>query len=163
MKNKKTKYYGDIPILNFSQNELLSEIHLNNGYSYFEKNEHADILYKEFSGVSFSIALNALKSGRRIRHSCWDERYFLRLKDVSLISKEEAFGFRINTPIDYLTVRVGEFNETQKMLHSSSVMKYLQASSSIPNNYIYVASNFGDVPWRPSMDELLSNEWIVID
>lgn len=162
MKNKKTKYYGDIPILKVSRKEFLSEIHLNNGYSYIEKNEHADILYKEFSGVSFSTALNALKNGKRIKHSCWDERYFLRLKDVSLINNQEVFGFK-PTRIDYLTVRVGEFVETQKMQYTSSLMKLLQATSSIPNNYIYVVSNFGEVPWRPSMDELLSDEWIVLD
>lgn len=168
MKNKKTVYYKDIPIknvkhvYNFVQNIWGLKLNFNNGFSFVIPKESSSCNEcKTHSGISFSVALEALKQGKRIIHSCWNNEFPLRLKNVSNKSRRRLNIQPAYKCIDQISILHCDMYH-DPLVHKSAINTKL-IKDSIPNDYIYVDTHFGEVPWRPSMDELLSDEWIILD
>ena len=76
--------------------------------------------YRPINGMSFGLAIDAMKNGSKVRLPNWSEEVFIELQVPTGLSKMTA-------------------------------------------PYFYVTSRFGAVPWIPTMIEMLSDEWVLIE
>lgn len=90
------------------------------GYQSWSPKKQFDEAYRETSGLTFGLALEAMKQGKAVRLPSWKE-------DVSIKAQFPDEHSKMTAP------------------------------------YLYVESRFGCVPWKETMIELFSDDWIIVE
>lgn len=99
-------------------------------------------VYRVCNGVPFGTALEAMKNGQRVARKGWNgKNMYLDLQVGSTVTSENARGGAV------------------KVITEESFNSILSQSHIDLRN----ANGFCSVGWSPSQEDMLSNDWFIID
>lgn len=108
-------------------------------------------------GCSFGEALEALKSRKAVRLPSWKE-------DVMILMYYpfdwDMIGYRI---ISNIEDNILQATLTQPQIDKILSPLYQVIPDEMSTKFLYVRSRFGKVPWKETMIELMSEEWIIME
>jgi len=112
--------------------------------------------------LNFGQALEEVKKGKGMRLPSWKEDVVIRCAKAPEYSDSTGLsGILCNICTDACLAIGRELTETEAEKLKELVAKRLHEQMSAP--FLYVESRFGRVPWKETMIELFSEEWIIVE
>lgn len=112
--------------------------------------------------LNFGQALEEVKKGKGMRLPSWKEDVVIRCAKAPEYSDNTGLsGILCNICTDVTTVIGRDLTENEEEDLKGIIAKRLHEQMSAP--FLYVESRFGRVPWKETMIELFSEEWIIVE